>query len=150
MWLSVVQAPLLAMSVVKQAWMSKELERYATRWGVPYRFPSRFPLRSVELLRIWFALPEPRRRAFVERAMAAIWADDADVADNAVLAALIGDDHAEIRARAASDGVKAALREATEAAQKAGVFGVPTLVVDGRELYWGQDRLELVEEALLG
>lgn len=140
--------PLLAMSAAKQAWMSKELERYAARWGVPYRFPTCFPIRSVELLRIWLALPEPRRDAFRERAMAAIWADDADIADESVLRALIGDDHAEVRARAASDDIKAQLRSGTEAAQNAGVFGVPTFVVDGRALYWGQDRLQLVEEAL--
>ena len=142
-------APLLAMSPVKQRWMHTELARWATRWGVPYRFPSRFPLRTVELLRVWFALPEARRRDFVARAMTAVWGDDADIADPAVLAALIGDDHAAIRARAASDEVKAQLREATEAAQAAGVFGVPTFVVDGDELFWGQDRLDRVEDALL-
>jgi len=140
--------PLLAMSAAKQAWMSKELGRYATRYGVPYRFPTRFPIRSVELLRIWLALPEVRRDDFRRRAMAAIWADDADIADESVLSALIGDDHAEIRAAAASDAVKAQLRTGTEAAQHAGVFGAPTFVVDGRALYWGQDRLQLVEEAL--
>ena len=121
----------------------------ATRWGVPYRFPSRVPLRTVELLRVWFALPEARRRDFVARAMTAVWGDDADIADPAVLAALIGDDHAAIRARGSSDEGKAQLREATEAAQVAGVFGVPTFVVDGDELFWGQDRLDRVEDALL-
>jgi 2-hydroxychromene-2-carboxylate isomerase len=81
--------------------------------------------------------------------MTAVWGDDADIADAGVLAALIGDDHAEIRARAASDEVKAQLREATESAQTKGVFGVPTFVIDGDELFWGQDRLDLVENALL-
>jgi 2-hydroxychromene-2-carboxylate isomerase len=137
------------MSPAKQRWMHTELARWATRWGVPYRFPSRFPLRTVELLRVWFALPEARRRDFVARAMTAVWGDDADIADAGVLAALIGDDHAEIRARAASDEVKAQLREATESAQTKGVFGVPTFVIDGDELFWGQDRLDLVENALL-
>jgi 2-hydroxychromene-2-carboxylate isomerase len=140
--------PLLAMSAAKQRWMNRELERYAARWGVPFRFPSRFPLRSVELLRIWFALPEARRAEFTTRTMRAIWADDADVGDESVLASLIGDDHAAIRARAATDEIKSMLRAATEAALRANVFGVPTFVVDGRDLYWGQDRLDLVEEAL--
>ena len=45
--------------------------------------------------------------------------------------------------------MKAQLREATESAQQAGVFGVPTFVIDGAELFWGQDRLDLVEDALL-
>ena len=46
------------------------------------------------------------------------------------------------------DAVKAALREETEAAAARGVFGAPTFIVGGTELYWGQDRLGLVEEAL--
>ena len=140
--------PLLAMSAAKHAWMSKELERYATRWGVPYHFPTRFPIRSVELLRIWLALGDSRRDDFRKRAMTAIWVDDVDIADESVLDALIGDDPAEVRARAASDDIKAQLRAGTEAAQHAGVFGVPTFVVNGGALYWGQDRLQLVEEAL--
>ena len=44
--------------------------------------------------------------------------------------------------------MKLALRTHTEEAAKAGVFGVPTFVVDGKELFWGQDRIGLVEEAL--
>ena len=50
-------------------------------------------------------------------------------------------------AKASSDEVKAGLRRVTEDAAKRNVFGVPTFVV-GRELFWGQDRLDLVEESL--
>jgi 2-hydroxychromene-2-carboxylate isomerase len=38
----------------------------------------------------------------------------------------------------------------TTAAREAGVFGVPTFVVDGTHLFWGQDRLELVAKTLAG
>jgi 2-hydroxychromene-2-carboxylate isomerase len=44
--------------------------------------------------------------------------------------------------------VKKALIEATKHAESAGVFGAPTWVVDGTELFWGQDRIPLVERAL--
>ena len=47
-----------------------------------------------------------------------------------------------------SDEEKKELLDATEHAVKAGVFGAPTWVVDGKELFWGQDRLQLVEREL--
>jgi len=65
-----------------------------------------------------------------------------------VLKALVGDDGEAVLARTQDPGVKKALIDATEAAVKAGVFGAPTWVVDGKELFWGQDRLPLVERAL--
>ena len=45
-------------------------------------------------------------------------------------------------ARAASDEVTRALAAETERAKALGIFGSPTFVVDGRELFWGDDRLE--------
>ena len=52
--------------------------------------------------------------------------------------------------RTREPAIKAALVANTAAAQAAGVFGVPTFVVDGAHLFWGQDRLELVARALEG
>ena len=61
---------------------------------------------------------------------------------------LVGDDGAAVLEKTSDPAVKDALVKATEAAVAAGVFGAPTWVVDGKELYWGQDRLVLVERAL--
>jgi 2-hydroxychromene-2-carboxylate isomerase len=73
----------------------------------------------------------------------AYWVDNRDIADPAVLATL--GDVAGIDAPA----VKAALRAATDEAIAAGVCGVPSFVARG-QLYWGQDRLELVSRTLGG
>ncbi len=142
--------PLATFSEAKQRHVARDLERWASRWGVPYRFPSRFPTRSLDALRVWFALPEDRRDAYRDAVFRAYWAEDRDIADPAVLAACIGDPAVASAAleHAKSDDVKRALRESTEAAVARGVFGVPTFVVDEKDLYWGQDRLSLVEEAL--
>ena len=51
-------------------------------------------------------------------------------------------------ARTNDPAVKQALIEATKHAEAQGVFGAPTWVVDGTELFWGQDRIPLVERAL--
>jgi 2-hydroxychromene-2-carboxylate isomerase len=53
----------------------------------------------------------------------------------------IGQDPARVMAVANSDEVKAALAAETDAARKLGIFGSPTFTV-GRELFWGDDRLE--------
>jgi 2-hydroxychromene-2-carboxylate isomerase len=144
-----VDAPIMEMSDAKRRYLLQDLERTATKLGVPFRWPSRFPLRSVELLRIWLALPEPRRDAFRASVMRAVWGEDRDATDPAFIRGLIGDDADAIFAKTKSDEVKNALRANTEEAQRRGAFGAPTFVV-GDELWWGQDRIPLVEDALRG
>jgi 2-hydroxychromene-2-carboxylate isomerase len=141
--------PIATFSDAKKAYILKDLHRWAAYWGIPFRFPSRFPTNSLRALRVYFALPEDRRAAYRDAVFRACWAEDRDITDDAVLVSCIGDDAIarEALAKANSDDVKAELRRATEHAAERGVFGVPTFVV-GRELFWGQDRLDLVEEAL--
>ncbi len=138
--------PLAAFGESKQRHVMADLDRWAKKWGVPFRFPSRFPMMTVKALRVWYALAPEKRAAFRDATMRAFWAEDRDIADDAVLASLAGD--ADAVARAGSDEVKAALRASTDEAAMRGVFGVPTFVVDGRDLWWGQDRLELLERAI--
>jgi 2-hydroxychromene-2-carboxylate isomerase len=146
----VADVPLFTFPEAKQRHVSKDLERWAKHWGVPYRFPTRFPMRTIEALRVFLALPEDRRDAYRAAVFRAYWAEDRDIANPEVLAACVGDaDVARAALEAAkSDAVKTALRTETESAAARGVFGAPTFVVDGTQLYWGQDRLGLVEEAL--
>jgi 2-hydroxychromene-2-carboxylate isomerase len=101
----------------------------------------------VKALRATMRVPEERRRAFREAVFRAYWADDRDISDDAVLGELLGPDR-DVLAQVSDPEVKAALVAATQEAVDRGVFGAPTFVVDG-ELFWGQDRLELVEERLV-
>jgi len=78
------------------------------------------------------------------------WRDDADLADPATLAALArraGYDPAPLLAAAHAPEVRAAYAANTEEAIRRSVFGSPTYVVDG-DMFYGQDRLEMVERAL--
>jgi 2-hydroxychromene-2-carboxylate isomerase len=115
---------------------------------VPFRFPSRFPVITIKPLRAYLALPEERRRAFRDAVFRAYWADDRDIASDDVLRDLIGQDADAILARCATQEIKDALFAATKRAIDAGVFGAPTWVVDEKDLFWGQDRVQLVEHAL--
>jgi 2-hydroxychromene-2-carboxylate isomerase len=142
--------PLAAFPAAKQRYYGQDLDRWAAYWRVPFRFPSRFPTASLRAMRVWVALPEPLRDAYRDAVFRAYWADDRDITDDAVLASCIGDESAarEALARATSDEVKGELRRETEQAAARGVFGVPTFIVEN-DLFWGQDRLGLVEEALV-
>ena len=143
-----VDVPLFTWSDAKKKYTYDDMHRWAAYWDVPFKFPSNFPTHSLKAMRAYLALPEERRDAFRKKAFHATWAEDRNLADEAVLKGLIGDDGDAVLARTADPEVKKALVDATEAAVKAGVFGAPTWVVDGKELFWGQVRLPLVERAL--
>lgn len=141
--------PLRTWSEAKQRYGLTDMLRWADFWGVPFKFPSRFPMNTVKALRAYLALPEARQKAFREATFRAYWAEDRDIARDDVLAEVIGEGADEILAQTATPAIKEALFAATQRAIDAGVFGAPTWIVDGRELFWGQDRIPLVERALL-
>jgi 2-hydroxychromene-2-carboxylate isomerase len=143
-----VDAPILSWSEAKRRYYFEDLTRWAAHWNVPFQFPSRFPMMTMKSMRVYLALPEERRRAYREKTFRAYWAEDRDIADDAVLRELVGAGADEVLARTQSPDVKQALIAGTERAVKAGVFGAPTWVVDGAELFWGQDRIPLVERLL--
>ncbi|HEY1956469.1 MAG TPA: 2-hydroxychromene-2-carboxylate isomerase [Polyangiaceae bacterium] len=143
-----VDAPVLTWSEAKRLHTFKDLKRWADHYGVPFQFPSRFPTNSLKALRAYLALPEERRGAFREKTFRAYWAEDKDITDDATLRALIGEGADEVLARTQQPEIKRALIDATEEAVKRGVFGAPTWIIDGEELFWGQDRIPLVERAL--
>ena len=115
----------------------------ADRAGMPMRFPPRHPFRSLESLRLLTALGAPMEA--VRAAFDFVWREGRDPSDPAEFAALR--ERFADRGGPDPDGAKAALRDATEAAIAAGVFGVPTLRI-GAELFWGVDALPMAEAYL--
>lgn len=145
--------PLFTWSDAKKKYYFDDMHRWAAYWGVPFKFPTNFPTNSLKAMRVYVGLAglpdgEKRQAAFRARTFRAYWAEDRNIADDAVLASCIGEGADEALARTSDPAVKKALIDATEAAVKGGVFGAPTWVVDGKELFWGQDRLPLVEREL--
>ena len=152
--------PLLGWSPAKRRYYQRDMQRWASHWNVPFRHPSRFPMNTVKALRTYLALPEVMRAPFREATFRAYWAEDRDIGDDGELRALIegasrsavgsviGSVIDSVVARRANAEIKQALFDETKRAIDAGVFGAPTWVVDGKDLFWGQDRLDLVEDAL--
>lgn len=151
--------PLATWSAAKQTYTMKDLHRWAEYWGVPFKYPSRFPMRTIPALRTYLALPEIARARFRDATFRAYWAEDRDISAATELTSLAREALAAAGVRDVEDelvgvfqsvegeAVKADLRARTEAAAARGVFGAPTWIV-GDELFWGQDRLVLVEDAL--
>jgi 2-hydroxychromene-2-carboxylate isomerase len=133
--------PLDEFPAAKRSYMLRDLLHWASHWDVPFRFP----MRTVAPLRMVYAAEAAGGdvAALTHALFRAYWVDNRDLADPAVLATL--GDVAGIDAPA----VKAALRAATDEAIAAGVCGVPSFVARG-QLFWGQDRLELVSRTLGG
>jgi 2-hydroxychromene-2-carboxylate isomerase len=147
--------PLLAMSVAKQRYIGLDLTRWASWWGEPFDFPRKFPQRTIAAQRLCVLAAAEGWEIGARLATAlgrAMWAEQRDLEDEQVLRAIVGaaglpEDWV---ARTQEPAIKAQLADHTAAARAAGVFGVPTYVVDGKHLFWGQDRLDLVARALAG
>ena len=148
-----VDVPMFAMPPPKQRYVGREMARWARWWGVPFDMPRKFPQRTVTAQRLILLARE--HHADVRLALAlgrAMWAEQRDLEDPATLRGVLQDCALPIEwlERTQEPAVKQALADETAAAKAAGVFGVPTWIVDGTYLFWGQDRLELVMRALGG
>jgi 2-hydroxychromene-2-carboxylate isomerase len=144
--------PLFEMPEPKKRHAVADMGRWAARFGAPFVFPTRFPMVTVKALRMVLALPDEARAPLVNAIYRAFWAEDRDISDAAVLADIAtraGLDGPALAARTGDDSLKRALREATDEAARRGVFGAPSFFA-GDLLFWGQDRLDLVEKALGG
>jgi 2-hydroxychromene-2-carboxylate isomerase len=150
-----VNVPLLAMPPPKLRYTALEMARWARWWGVPFEMPTKFPQRTVTAQRLIVIALERGEDLAVRVANTlgrAMWAEQRDLESDDTLRGLLADAGAprEWVERTQEPAIKAALAEKTAAAKAAGVFGVPTWIVDEKYLFWGQDRLELVFRALGG
>ncbi|MBD9606542.1 MULTISPECIES: 2-hydroxychromene-2-carboxylate isomerase [Pseudomonas] len=137
----------------KGRYMFQDLDRYAKRYGVPLKFNPHFPINTLMLMRVvtGMQLRHPERfQAFIDCLFHALWVEGCSLDDPATVAAVLtqnGFDPNEVLSLAADENVKAALKKNTEEAVQRGVFGAPSMFV-GNQLFFGQDRLDFVLEAL--
>jgi 2-hydroxychromene-2-carboxylate isomerase len=129
----------------KGRYMWRDMERLCRKYRLPLRRPSRFPRNGLLAARVACAVrDEAWCGGFVRAVFHANFAEDREISDEAVIAAILdqlGQPSAETIARAQSTEVKERLRRETEEAGRLGIFGAPSFVIDG-ELFWGNDRLE--------
>jgi 2-hydroxychromene-2-carboxylate isomerase len=150
-----LQAPIYIKS--KGSYQLQDINRWAEHYGLPMKFPDPFPFRTLKTMRAAVALEgEGNLEPFTREAFGLYWEEGGvprgfDEADEdgplREVARRIGRNPEELLEKASSGEAKEALKSATAEAIGRGVFGAPAFFV-GDEMFWGNDRLHFVEEAL--
>lgn len=138
---------------VKREYALRDFERSARFAGVPYRAPPKFPLPTQNAARVfwWLEQSDPARAArWAHAGLRAMFTREVDLSDAIALRRLAGecDVDPDLAEQAWNDPVwKQRLKDETDAALTAGIFGAPTVIVDG-EMFWGNDRRAQIERWL--
>lgn len=145
--------PLPKRHPVRQRYRVLELQRWRAKRDLPLTlFPKFFPYDVSLADRIVLAIAARGEdpAGFVGEVLADVWAREQDMSrPELILAAAqrVGLDTAGLVDVAGSEAITQAYQAAIADAVEAGVFGAPSYVVDG-EIFWGQDRLDLMADAL--
>ena len=141
-------------SAQRQAYRLVELRRFAEHLQLPLNIhPKFFPVAGDDAARLLIAVDQQDGADAAMRlcgaVLSAVWAQERNIADQAVLAKLLHEQHLDAArlAQAATAPVQSAYENYTNQALEAGVFGAPAYVLKG-ELFWGQDRLEFLQRRL--
>jgi 2-hydroxychromene-2-carboxylate isomerase len=139
----------------KARWMLGDMQAWSAHYGIPFAMPSRFPLVTLRAERFLAAIERVDPAKVAPAALSlfdAYWARDQDPTTDATLAVAAraaGLDPEPAIAAIESQDTKDHLRATTDEAVRRGVFGAPSMFV-GDVLFWGNDRLPLLEKYLLG
>jgi 2-hydroxychromene-2-carboxylate isomerase len=145
--------PLPQRHPVRQRYRLVELQRWRDRRGLSFNIHPKhrpFDVTLADRFVIAIATSDLDPDPFLRRAYAAVWEHDRDLADPAVLGELAqsaGLDAAALMKRAQSTTAEAIYALNLENAVDGDVFGSPAYVLDG-EVFWGEDRLDLLDDAL--
>ena len=133
----------------KRDHMVKQLLRISAREGIPFAPPPAHPFNPVAAMCV-ACLDHPDRRRLIDVLYDAVWAGGPGVASAEVIARVLDEAGFPGDALLAeSQQARGRLRANTQAAIDAGVFGVPTILVDG-ELFWGFDTFPDIDAFLDG
>ena len=142
----------LEASPQRVAWFRQDILDWAELQGMPLRQHPNYPLRNSRALRACILAEEQgKAEAFARLVLKGYWAEAADITDLGQLARWAeeaGLDPEAVKAAALSEAYKDRLEDNTRAAIARGVFGVPT-VDTGTKLYFGNDRLDLLDQHIL-
>ena len=136
----------------KGRYIAIDFKRFAQRYAVPFVLNPSFPINTMPLMRGALAyLNTDRFAAYLECVFKAMWVDGLNMGDPQVIADVLGSagfSADEFLSHINQSAIKDELKQRTEQAVARGVFGAPTFFV-GEAMFFGQDRLEFVEQALI-
>ena len=136
---------------LKARYKRKDLQDWARSAGLTINMPPTvFPVNSVKAMRGCIWLEQGKLVEFARAVFEAYWGDDKDISQDAVLTevcARVGVDP-RIFAGIGDQAIKDQLKANTDEVMARGGFGSPTIFVDKSDMYFGNDRLPLIREAL--
>jgi 2-hydroxychromene-2-carboxylate isomerase len=131
--------------------LEHDLPRFAARYNVELNFNPHFPINTLTLMRAAIAAAHLKcLPIYIDAMFDAVWVQQKNMGEPEIIGQVLTDaglDAASLLAQTQDPKVKAELIANTEAAVARGAFGTPTLFMDGA-MYFGQDRLDFIEEAL--
>jgi 2-hydroxychromene-2-carboxylate isomerase len=137
----------------KAKYMPVDIGRWLDRYGIELNFNPFFPVNTVKAMRgALVALDDGCHEAYNTALFEAMWLHEKNVAELDVLAEVISEaglDADSILKRIANEEVKERLKANTAEAVERGAFGAPTFFV-GDEMFFGNDRLDFLEQRLAG
>jgi 2-hydroxychromene-2-carboxylate isomerase len=138
----------------KSAYSKKDQQDWARYLGLPIHYrPTVFPVNSVKAMRACIVLePDGKLVPFARATFKAYWTDDKDISKVPVLTEICNElaiDADKLLAAIEQQPVKDTLRGNTQNAIDRGAFGSPTIFVGGDDMYFGNDRMPLVKDAVL-
>jgi 2-hydroxychromene-2-carboxylate isomerase len=145
--------PLMKRHPVRQRYRMVELQRWRDKRGLKFHLqPANWPFNARLADGVVIAALEAGHDpdAFLRRTFAAVWEDQLNLTDPATLVKLADDSGLPGKAlveRSGSDEISATYEQNRQDALASDVFGSPVYVLDG-EVFWGQDRIELLADAL--
>jgi len=135
----------------KGKWMMSDMALWANKYGVPLKMNSKFPVNTLYLQRGLLAYKDHANFVSLGDAIFdGMWVSNKDMTDMETVAGIVasaGIEPVEFGEKINDAKVKQELISATEEAVNNGLFGAPSFIVDGK-LFFGQDRMEFVKEAL--
>lgn len=135
----------------KGKYLNTDIARWLRRYGLELKFNPHFPVNTVKAMRgALVALEEGFFPAYHAAMFEAMWRDEKNLADARVLGEVVhaaGLDASQILERIEMPEIKEQLKANTSEAVKRGAFGAPSFFV-GDEMFFGNDRLDFLEERL--
>jgi len=136
----------------KATYSQKDLKDWSSIRGIKVNWPDVFPVNSVKAMRgVFFALDKEEVSKYVESVFYSYWTKNLDISLDEVMTEIIeglGWDSEEFISFINLDSTKEALKINTEELANRGGFGSPTMFVNEDNMFFGNDRLNLIEELI--
>ena len=129
-----------------------DLNRWAKRYDLPFKVPDNFPIKTSRALKGAIAMRQwNREEEYLDAIFTAYWENNIGTIGEyntlREIAASLDVDPQEFESACERPDVRQALIDSTNDALEKGIFGAPTMVIEG-EIYWGKDRMEFIEDHL--